>query len=78
MRFNRFTARSKYILDLVHSDVWESPDIFMRGAKYLMTFINDYFRRYWVYPIKKKSYVFPVFKEFKVQVELELGKRSSA
>ena len=28
-----------------------------------------------MYPIKKKSDVFPVFKEFKAQVELETGKR---
>ena len=43
-------------------------------AKYMMTFIDDYSKRYWVYPIKKKSYVFPVFKEYKMRVELEFRK----
>ncbi|KAH9682249.1 hypothetical protein KPL71_027276 [Citrus sinensis] len=75
LKFNRSIARSKCILDLIHSDVWESPDISMGGAKYMVTFIDDYSRRCWVYPIKKKSNVFPVFKEYKARVELESGKK---
>ena len=47
----------------------------MGGAKYMVTFIDDYSRRCWVYPIKKKSYVFSVFKEYKARVELESDKR---
>jgi len=42
-------------------------------AKYFLSFVDDYFRTIWVYPIKKKSYVFPVFKEFRAQVKLESG-----
>ena len=44
------------------------------GAKYFVLFIDDYFRILWVYPIKKKSDVFPILKYFKVRVELEFGK----
>ncbi|KAH9734074.1 Integrase catalytic domain-containing protein [Citrus sinensis] len=75
LKFSRSIARSKCILDLIHSDVWESPDISMGGAKYMVTFIDDYSRRCWVYTIKKKSDVFPVFKEYKARVELESGKK---
>ncbi|KAH9781907.1 retrovirus-related pol polyprotein from transposon TNT 1-94-like protein [Citrus sinensis] len=75
LKFSRSIARSKCILDLIHSDVWESLDMSMGGAKYMVTFIDDYFRRCWVYPIKKKSDVFPVFKEYKARVELESGKK---
>ncbi|KAH9689341.1 Integrase catalytic domain-containing protein [Citrus sinensis] len=75
LKFSRSIAKSKCILDLIHSYVWESPDISMGGAKYMMTFIDDYSRRCWVYPIKKKSDVFPVFKEYKARVELESGKK---
>ncbi|KAH9679836.1 hypothetical protein KPL71_026295 [Citrus sinensis] len=75
LKFSRSIARSKCILDLIHSDVWESPDISMGGAKYMVTFIDDYSKRCWVYPIKKKSDVFPVFKEYKARVELESGKK---
>ncbi|KAH9783217.1 hypothetical protein KPL71_009226 [Citrus sinensis] len=50
-------------------------DISMGGAKYMVTFIDDYSRRCWVYPIKKKSNVFPMFKEYKARVELESSKK---
>ncbi|KAH9656856.1 hypothetical protein KPL70_022839 [Citrus sinensis] len=75
LKFSRSIGRSKCILDLIHSDVWKSPDIFMGGVKYMVTFIDDYSRRCWVYPIKKKSDVFPVFKEYKARVKLESGKK---
>jgi len=45
------------------------------GAKYFVSSIDDYSRRIWVYPIKKKLDVFLAFKEFKARVELEFGKR---
>ena len=41
----------------------------------MMIFIDDYSRRCWVYPIKKKSDVFLVFKEYKARVELESSKK---
>ena len=41
----------------------------------MVTFIDDYSRRCLVYPIKKKSDVFLVFKEYKAHAELESGKR---
>ena len=63
LRFSRSTKRSKSILDLVHYDVWESPVTYLGSI--LVLFVNDYFRRCWVYPIKRKPNVFPVFKAFK-------------
>ena len=55
LRFGRSAAKSKHILDLIHSDVWESPVTSLGGAKYFISFIDDYSRRIWVHPIKKKS-----------------------
>ena len=77
LKFSKSIARSKYILDLVRYDVWESPDISMGGTKYMVTFINDYSRRCWVYLIKKKSDVFLVFKEYKIWIELKSSKRTN-
>ena len=71
LKFNISIVKNKYILELVHSDVWESPYISMGGAKYMVTFIYDYSRRCWMYPIKKTLDVFLVFKEYKARVELE-------
>ena len=45
------------------------------GEKYFVSFIDDYSRRLWVYPIKNKSYVFSIFKQFKALIELEIGKK---
>ena len=47
----------------------------MGGAMYMITFINDYSEKCWVYPIKKKSNVFSVLKEYKARVELEYDKK---
>jgi len=55
--------------------VWESPITSLGGAKHFVSSIDDYSRRIWVYPIKKKANVFLVFKEFKARVELEYVKR---
>lgn len=71
LKFDRSTTKSKHILELIHSDVWESSQMSLGGPKYFVSFIDDYSRRLWIYPIKKKSDVFSIFKHFKALVELE-------
>ena len=75
LKFDRLAAWSKHILDLIHFDIWESPEMSLGRAKYFVLFIDDYSKRLWVYPIKKKSDVFPIFKDFKARVDLNLKKR---
>ncbi|XP_052200838.1 uncharacterized mitochondrial protein AtMg00300-like [Diospyros lotus] len=75
LKFNTSNSRSKEILELVHSYVWQAPVPSLGGAKYFVSFIDDYFRRCWVYPIKRKAYVFPVFKVYKARMELESRKK---
>ena len=75
LKFNTSSSRSKAILELVHSNVWQAPVASLGGAKYFVSFINDYSRRCWVYPIKKKADVFSVFKAYKARVELESEKK---
>ena len=74
LKFSNSTARSKVILELIHSDVWQAPVISLEGARYFVSFIDDYSRRCWVYPIKRKADVFTVFKIFKARIELESRK----
>nr|GEX21788.1 retrovirus-related Pol polyprotein from transposon TNT 1-94 [Tanacetum cinerariifolium] len=73
LKFKASNSRSFFVLELVHSDVWQAPVQSLRGAEYFVSFINDYSRRCWVYPIKKKSDVFEVFKVYKMRVELDSG-----
>ncbi|KAK9169101.1 hypothetical protein Syun_001241 [Stephania yunnanensis] len=75
LKFNTSNSRSKAILELVHSDVWQAPVTSVGGANYFVSFIDDYSRRCWVYPIKRKADVFGIFKVFKARVELESRKK---
>ena len=56
--------RSKKILNYIHSDVWgPAPTKSHGGARYFVTFMDDYSRKLWVYFMREKSEVFEKFKE---------------
>jgi len=74
LKFGKSTTKSKCILDLIHSNVWQAPVKSLGGARYFVSFIDDFSRRCWVYPIRRKANVIAVFKTFKALVELESGK----
>ena len=58
------------MLELIHTDLWgPSPTISRNGYKYYISFIDDYSRYTWIYPLKLKSEAFEVFKLFKLQRE---------
>ena len=58
-------SRAPCAFDIIHSDVWgPSPVTALTGYRYYVTFINDYSRCTWVYLLKKKSEVFPLFIQF--------------
>ena len=48
------------------------------GYEYFITFIDDYSRFGYVYLMKWKSKAFEKFKEFRVEVENQLGKHIKA
>jgi transposase InsO family protein len=67
--------RDKTPLHLVHSELMgplEHP--FISGFRYVLTFIDDYSRRIWVYFLNNRDEVFGKFKEFKAFVEKQSGK----
>lgn len=62
--------RATKVLELVHSDVCgPMKTVSLGGARYFLTFIDDYSRKVWVYVLKCKSEVLPRFKEWKSLVE---------
>ena len=74
IKFASNTKQSEGILELVHSDVWRLAFVSARdGARYLVTFIDDFSRRVWVYLIREKSEVFVQFKAWRVEVKKEVG-----
>ena len=56
-------------LQLVHSDVWQSPVVSLSGCRYYVIFIDDYSRFSWLFPLKSKSDVYTFFIKFKCLVE---------
>jgi len=75
LKFGTSTTKRKCILDLIHYDVWQASVVSLGGARYFVSFIDDFSKRCWVYPIKRKADVLAVFKTFKVWVELKFEKK---
>ena len=67
--FSLSTRVSTSPLELVHFDVWSSPIISVSGYKYYVTFIDDFSRFTWLFPLRFKYDVFSCFVKFKSLVE---------
>lgn len=61
-------------LELIHSDICGpiSPESHS-NKRYVLTFIDDYSRKLWVYFLNEKSETFTMFRSFKSMVEKESG-----
>ena len=61
----------------MHSDVCgPMPTLSMGGASNFFTFIDDFSRKVWAYPLKRKDEVFSVFQHFVILVvETQIGKK---
>lgn len=68
--FGRSENRSTHVLDLIHSDIIGPMETQSIGAaKYVLTFIDDYSRKLFVYFLRNKSETMQRFVEFKARVE---------
>ena len=66
--------REKASLEIVHSDLcgpMQTPSL--ANSHYILTFIDDFTRKTWVYFLKNKSEVFEKFGNFKALVENQSG-----
>jgi len=71
--------RAKDILELVHTDICGPfPTTSWNGQQYFISFIDDYSKYGYLYLIQEKSQSLDVFKSFKAEVELQLGKKIKA
>ena len=62
--------KTKSALELIHTDLWgPSPVISREGFRYYISFVDDFTRYTWIYPLKLKSEALEVFKLYKLQVE---------
>ncbi|KAI5316393.1 hypothetical protein L3X38_036100 [Prunus dulcis] len=68
------TWRASGILQFVHADICGPINPTSNSKKrYLITFIDDFSRKTWVYFLVEKSEAFVVFKNYKARVEKETG-----
>ena len=59
----------------IHSDLLSLSEVVSHGGgRYMLTFIDDYSRKVWVYILKHKNNVFGKFKEWKVMIKKQTGK----
>ncbi len=64
------------LLELIHTNVWgptKTPSF--GGAKYFVSFIDDYLRKSFIYILKSKGECFSKFQEFKALVEKQIRKK---
>ena len=71
---SRKSIREKAPIEIVHSDLcvpMQTPSL--ASSHYMLTFIDDFTRKTWVYFLKNKSEVFERFCNFKALVENQSG-----
>jgi transposase InsO family protein len=72
--FEKSQYQAKRPLELIHIDICGPiTQGSFSGKRYFITFIDDFFRKCWVYFLKEKSEAFEIFKKFKVMVEKSTG-----
>ncbi|KAL0394986.1 UNVERIFIED_CONTAM: Transposon Ty2-B Gag-Pol polyprotein [Sesamum latifolium] len=68
------SAIANSLLDLVHTDVCGPLNTLARGGySYFITFTDDHLRYDYVYLMRYKSEAFGRFKEYKLEVENQIG-----
>ena len=73
--FNKKGERAIETLELIHSVICGPMSTYARGGYlYFVTFIDDYSKYGYVYLMRYKSETFEKFKEFRAEVEKQLGK----
>jgi transposase InsO family protein len=79
LAFSVSTIRSNSPLELIFSDVWgPAPVLSKNGFKYYVSFLDNFSRYSWIYPISCKSDVSAVFIKFQNYVERFFGSKIKA
>lgn len=66
----------KETLDYIHSDCWGPARVeSIAGHRYFLSIIDDYSRMTWVIMMKHKSEAFKKFKQWKILIENQTGKK---
>ena len=73
--FNNSESISNSIFELIYSDFWgPSPVASIGGSRYFVVFIDDYSRYSWIFPMKSRSEILPIYNNFAKMVETQFSK----
>ena len=76
MKFGTTIRRTQGILDYVHTGVWSPTKVTsLGGMQYFVKFVDDFFRKVWVYTMKHKDEVLNVFLKWKKMIETQTGRK---
>ena len=68
--FSVTTIKTKAPLELLYTDLWgPAPEYSMHGYRYYISFVDDFTRYSWIFPLTAKSEALKTFKHFKLLVE---------
>jgi histone deacetylase 1/2 len=77
--FKKSNSVSLHPLDLIFTDVWGPASVLSTsGAKYYVSFLDDYSKFLWLFPLKLKSDVENVFLNFQTYVEKQFDRKIKA
>jgi transposase InsO family protein len=72
-------TRATQKLERVHMDFWGPyKTLTIGGSKYMLTIIDDFSRKSWIYLTKDRLEVYQVFESWRNQVQLESGQKLKA
>ena len=67
---NNSESISNFIFELIHSDIWRPSLVTSIGeSRYFGIFIDDYSRYSWIFPMKSRSKLLPIYNNFAKMVE---------
>lgn len=70
MPFSNSSSSASFPLDLIHSDVWgPAPQLASNKYRYYVSFIDDFSKFTWLFPMSSKNEVYTIFLRFKTQIE---------
>ena len=70
LHFPATETKTKQPLAILHTNLWgPAPVVSIQGYKYYVSFVDDFTRFTWIFPLKTKDETLQVFKIFKAQVE---------
>jgi transposase InsO family protein len=73
--FNNSDSFSSTPFDLVHSDVWDpAPFTTEGGSRYFVIFVDDYSRFTWIYMLKHRSNLVPIFQTFHKMIQTQFSR----